>query len=152
MPLALSAKTPADTSGVELTWNGTPNAVIVGYYIYYGTASGTYGWSQYCGDAMILRTVTPVGGRYYYFVIAPMDAYGNVGQYSLLGCSSIRAGADRNPRCAGNNGSTGGGGYFLTASPDSDVSGYAVYYGLQSGNYQNAMCTSMAWATVSSRG
>jgi hypothetical protein len=76
----LHAKTA--TNGVALSWNGMPNEGVVGYNIYYGTESGNYTQLQSCGNVNNVIIQGLDGGKTYYFVVDPVDAYGNVGPYS----------------------------------------------------------------------
>jgi fibronectin type 3 domain-containing protein len=78
-PVVLNARTSADPVGVSLSWNTVPNEGIVGYNVYYGTASGNYTQSQSCGNVNNVVIQGLEGGQTYYFTIYPTDAYGNQG-------------------------------------------------------------------------
>ncbi len=136
-PIVLNAQAPANTSGVELTWNDTGNAAITGYYICYGTASGSYSSSQYCGDVNDFIVHGLNSGQTYYFVVAPADAYGDVGAYSQEVSCVAAAPSPIQIQAQATSVAIEAVNISWTASADSDISGYAVYYGTQKGNYQN---------------
>jgi len=137
--LGLQADVPANTSGVELTWNDIEDEGVVSYNVYYGTQSGNYTQSQNCGDVndFIVYGVTP--GQLYYFVIAPVDAYGNQGAYSSE-VSSVAAGPVpiQILSAQGTTAAWEAVDVSWLASSDSDVYGYAVFYGSQPGVYTNS--------------
>ena len=78
-PVTLLAHLPVGTSGVELTWNYIQNEGIVSYNVYYGTQSQNYYQSMNCGDENDFVVHGLNAGQTYYFVVAPVDAYGNQG-------------------------------------------------------------------------
>ena len=69
-----------------LTWNASPDAGVVGYRIYYGTASGAYGQAYGSGIAAGSTTNFTVNslqsGRTYYFAVTAIDGAGNESAYS----------------------------------------------------------------------
>ena len=136
--LTLNAQAPAGTTGVALTWNDIQNAGITGYYVYYGTASGSYSWSQYCGDVnnFVVHGLTP--GQTYYFVVAPTDAYGDIGAYSQEASSVATAPIPVQVQVQGSTQALNAVDVSWTASTDPDVYAYAVNYWNQGTGYTNS--------------
>jgi hypothetical protein len=137
-PLALSAATPTDTSGVELTWNDIQNEGIVGYNVFYGTQSQNYSQSMNCGDVNDFIVHGLAAGQTYYFVVAPVDAYGNQGAYSQE-ASSVAAGpVPVEVQVQGTTEALEAVDVSWTPSTDSDVYGYSVNYWTQGAGYTNS--------------
>jgi fibronectin type 3 domain-containing protein len=127
-PVVLQAQEPADSSGVELTWNAIQNEGIASYNIYYGTESGDYIWSVNCGSTneFIVHGLDP--GQVYYFAVAPVDVYGNQGGYSNEAISPAAAPVPVAAQVQGATSALGAVVVSWTASSDSDIYGYAVEY------------------------
>jgi hypothetical protein len=81
-PIRLRARALSGSPSVELTWNAVPNEGVVGYNIYYGTASGSYNNSTSCGAVNDFVVQGLYGGQTFYFAVAAVDAYGNQGPLS----------------------------------------------------------------------
>jgi hypothetical protein len=67
---------------VELSWNTITNEGITGYNVYYGTQSGSYGYSQGYGITNDVLIQGLNAGQTYYFAVNAEDAYGNQTPYS----------------------------------------------------------------------
>ena len=62
---------------VELAWNPSPSADVVGYNVYYGTASGNY-FSVINVDNVTEAQISGLAdGVTYYFAVAAADSVGN---------------------------------------------------------------------------
>ena len=58
--------------------NGTPVGSLMGFRIYYGTASGAYSSSVYIpGAATSSATISRLGSGTWYFTVTSIDASGN---------------------------------------------------------------------------
>lgn len=79
---AFSATLPAPYS-LTLAWEPSPNPVVAGYHLYYGTASGNYTSSSYIAGNGTTATVSGlVSGVTYYFAITSVDAEGQESAFS----------------------------------------------------------------------
>jgi len=135
--LVVQATTPANSPGVQLTWNSIQNEGIVGYNVYYGTQSGVYTASQSCGDVNTFVVLGLNPGQLYYFVVTSVDAYGNQSPYSNEATGTAAAPPPVQIQVQGTTVAMQAVNVSWTPSPDPDVYGYAVYYGTQSGVYEN---------------
>jgi YHS domain-containing protein len=159
VPLVLQAQTPADSSGVELTWNAIPNEGIVSYYVYYGTQSGAGNYTQAmnCGDVTDFIVHGLVAGQTYYFAVAPVDSYNNLGPFSNEASAVASSSVPISLQVQTTNSAIDAVAVSWTASPDSDVTGYVIEFGTQSGVYSssasfddttNGMITGLAGGTT----
>jgi fibronectin type 3 domain-containing protein len=136
-PIALNAQAPVATSGVELTWNDIQDSSVIGYYIYYGTASGSYSSSQFCGDVGDFIVHGLNSGQTYYFVVAPVDAYGDIGEYSQEASCVAAAPIPIELQVQGTTQALEAVDVSWTASIDPDVYAYSVNYWAQGSGYTN---------------
>jgi predicted RNase H-related nuclease YkuK (DUF458 family) len=138
--LYLQAQSASGAPGVELDWNALTGEGIVAYNIYYGTESGIYTGSQsfYGGQSdVVIRGLTP--GQIYYFVVNSVDGYGNESEFSNEAIAVASAPDTLQLQVQGSTAGIGAVQTSWTPSPDSDVYGYVVYYGTQSGTYDSSM-------------
>lgn len=145
--LQLRAQMPANSAGVELTWNPVLNEGITSYYVYYGTQSGVYSSSVNAGDVtdFVLLGLTP--GQIYYCAVAPVDAYGNQGPLSNEASSPAAAPAPIPLQVQASSQALEAVDLSWPASPDTNVFGYAIGYwvaGTDSTNYQEFYFTTDA--------
>jgi fibronectin type 3 domain-containing protein len=137
VPIVLTAQPAVDSPGVELGWNDIPNEGIMGYDVYYGTQSGVYTDTLNYGAVSNILVEGLDGGQTYYFRVASVDSYGNESFYSNEAASEaaypVRLGLQvtASPLTFNTVEAT------WTASPDTNVSGYAIYCGTESGVFDN---------------
>lgn len=81
--LALTA-TSAFAWGVNLQWDPSPSTDVVGYRIYYGSASGSYDFVVDVGDVLTydLNAGFPNDDTWRYFAITAYDYEGHESDYS----------------------------------------------------------------------
>jgi fibronectin type 3 domain-containing protein len=137
VPLVLQAQMPTNSAGVELTWNAVPNEGIVSYNVYYGTQSGSYDYSLNCGNVnnFLVQGLEP--GQTYYFEISAVDAYGNEDEFSNEANSPAAAPVPIYFQVQGTTVAMQAVNVSWRPSADTNVYGYAVYYGTQSGVFDN---------------
>jgi len=70
------------TSSVTLTWPQSTSLFVVGYKVYYGTASGTYPNVIDVGNATKITIPNLTSGATYYFTIRTYSLFGLVSSYS----------------------------------------------------------------------
>ena len=130
----------ADQS-VHLNWQGSSSPAVVGYNVYYGTESGVYS-----GMVSVTDTAADIGltgGLTYYFVVTAYDSSGsesepsNEASYVVPGIASPQ-GAPFVLQVLSDDSITLG----WDPSQTDDVQGYYVYYGTQSGVYDNVVWVS----------
>ena len=73
--LVLLAVSPAPAGDVTLQWDPNPETDVVGYKVYYGTASRTYSSPIPLG-LQTTYTVTGLATGTYYFAVTAFDGYG----------------------------------------------------------------------------
>jgi len=74
--LAAAATGYADQS-VALLWDPSPSPDVVGYAVYYGTASGVYTTRLDAGTNTVATINGLTEGLTYFFVVTSYDEYGN---------------------------------------------------------------------------
>src|ERR1044071_1305391 len=74
--LSTAATNDSSAHNVNLIWDPSPDANVVGYAIYYGTASGTYATRQDVGDQLTTTVPNLTADQTYYFVAVAYDANG----------------------------------------------------------------------------
>ena len=84
-PTPAPAPAPAPTQA-QLTWSASSSSDVVGYRVYWGTASGSYVQSRGAGVNTGAATSYTVGGltvgQTYYFAVTAYDAAGNESAFS----------------------------------------------------------------------
>lgn len=139
VPLVLNAQESSDPAGVDLSWNAIANEGVVGYNIYYGAASGLYTDSLSYGPITNVVIQGLAGGQTYYFMISSVDAYGNESFTSNEGSSVAGAPLPIALQVEDTTQALNAVDVSWTPSPESDIYGYVVCYGIQSGVYGNSL-------------
>lgn len=127
------------TQSVDLTWNQSPSASVIAYKVYYGTESGVY------PDSVTFAVVSGVtipglaDGQTYFFAVSAIDLFGNESPLSNEAVYTIPAPASIALQAQGSTAALEAVDLNWTPSPDSDVYGYSVNYGTQSGVYTNSV-------------
>jgi fibronectin type 3 domain-containing protein len=137
--LVLQAQETSPTSqDVELTWNPSPESDVYGYTVYYGTQSGVYTNSAtyYSTTDVILSGLA--GGATYYFAVAPIDSYGVESNLSNEASVALPVATPLVLQAQQVSPTSQDVQLSWSASPNSDVYGYMVYYGTQRGVYTNS--------------
>jgi len=137
VPLVLNAQPAVDSPGVELSWNAIPNEGIMGYKVYYGTQSGEYTETLAYGAISNIAVEGLDGGQTYYFMVASVDSYGNESFFSNEAACAAAFPVPLDLEVTGTSQGFGAVEAFWTASPDTTVAGYALYYGTESGVLDN---------------
>jgi fibronectin type 3 domain-containing protein len=135
--LALHAQMPTNLTGVELSWNPDTTDGVTSYNIYYGTQSGFYTDSTSYGAANDVVIHGLEIGQTYYFAVTAVDAYGNESDLSNEASSAVPTPKPLLLQAHGTTDAMNAVQLSWSASPNSDVYGYNVHYGLQSGDYTN---------------
>jgi len=123
-------------NGITLAWNPSPSADILGYHVYYGTQSGSYYGVVWVAGASQVDIQNLSEGVTYYFVVTTIDNSGAESTRSLEMTYLIPAplpptSAPVIQQVQPNNGIT----LTWSPSPSTNIVGYYVYYGTQSGMY-----------------
>lgn len=124
---------------VELTWSPSPNADVVAYNVYYGTESGSYSACITFSDVSDVILPGLAGGGTYYFAVTAINA--NANESELSNEASYTAPLSAPLTLSAQEVSAASQALKLTwnPSPESDVYGYVIFYGTQSGVYDNSM-------------
>lgn len=82
-PAQASSVTLPAAYNLTLAWEPSPNPVVAGYHLYYGTASGNYTSSSYITGNLATATIAGLAsGVTYYFAITSVDAEGQESAFS----------------------------------------------------------------------
>jgi fibronectin type 3 domain-containing protein len=137
--LMLNAQESSDPPGVTLTWNSITNEGIDGYVVYYGTESGSYLGSFAYGPITNVVVQGLDGGQTYYFMVSSVDSYGNQ-SFSSSEASCV-AGMPLPIALQVEDSTQALNSVEVSWSPstDSEVYGYTIYYGTQSGSYNYSL-------------
>lgn len=82
--LALVAGAEAATAGtIALSWVANPDTNVIGYKVYYGTASQVYTSNIVAGNVTNLTVGGLTAGNTYYFAATSYDAAGDESGYSV---------------------------------------------------------------------
>ena len=78
---------PADTSGtIKLAWDASPDSAVTGYWVYYGTRTGTYEKYRDTGSVSsnpVSFSLTGLAkGQTYYIAVTAYDTYRNESDFS----------------------------------------------------------------------
>lgn len=69
---------------VTLTWKTSTSANVVGYNVYRGTVSGSYGLLSSMNSAPSYTDTTVQNGQTYFYVVTAVDSAGTESPYSNL--------------------------------------------------------------------
>ena len=127
------------SQSVHLTWDLSQSPDVVGYNIYYGTTEGAYtGIISVAADANSADVDGLEDGQTYYFAVTAFDLdgqesdYSNEASYSLPGVVRLQGAPVVLQTLPGNGVRLG-----WNPNPSPNVIAYVVYYGTQSGLYDN---------------
>ena len=137
--LALQAQATSPVSqDVELTWTPSQENDVYGYTIYYGTQSGVYtnSASYYSTTDVIISGLA--GGATYFFAVAPIDSYGVESNLSNEASVAVPVAVPLVLQAQEVSPTSQDVQLSWSASPNSDVYGYTIYYGTQPGVYTNS--------------
>lgn len=124
---------PAIGAGnTTLTWNSSTSSNVMGYFIYYGGASGTYTHRLSVGKTNSVTITNLTTGRTYYFAATGYDAAGNESAFSNQAMYMVPRNTPGQPLVLGRPSSSGG--RLSFAVPGVAGSRYAVE---ASGNLAN---------------
>jgi hypothetical protein len=73
---------PFESRQVTLGWTTSSSPLVAGYYIYYGTAPGVYGYKVNAGTNTIFAVGGLLAGTTNYFTTTSYDAAGNESAYA----------------------------------------------------------------------
>lgn len=131
------------SQAVELTWNPSPDPNIVNYNVHFGTESRTVSGSYpQCVTFADVSDVTIPGlqsGQTYYFAVSAIDAAGNESELSNEAVYNAPASLPLVLQVQATAQGSQDVQLTWSASPESDVYGYTVYYGTESGVYTNSV-------------
>lgn len=123
---------------VNLSWDASPSAEVAGFRVYYGTESGVYPTTVDVGNVTELKLDGFEEGLTYYFALTAYDAVGQESDFSdeiayavpgiLPSDNSISIQQPLSDPWVTVNWDTSFG---------TDISWYAIYYGTESGVYDN---------------
>ena len=124
--------------GNVLVWNESPNPDVVGYNVYYGTASGQYTSSVQTGPDFVATISGLEQGTTYYFAVTSYDSSGvesgfsQEQTYTTLFFPTAQVVADLEPE---------GQALYWYVRPGTNVVGYIIHYGASPGDYTNSIDT-----------
>ena len=72
----------AVAANVTLSWNASASASVAGYYVYFGTTSGSYASKLDAGNSTSLTVSNLTAGVTYYFAATAYDTAGDQSSYS----------------------------------------------------------------------
>ena len=126
------------SQSAELTWTDSPDDNVVSYNVYFGTESGVYFDVTNCPDISDVIIPGLEDGTTYYFAVSAVDDAGNESELSNEAYYTVPPPA---PFTLQVQGTTAAQTVQVswTPSPESDVFGYIVEYGTQSGVYTSAL-------------
>ena len=125
------------SQSVELSWDPSTDGSVVSYKVYYGTLSGQYSSSIAYGDISDVVISGLADGQTYYFAVSAIDDDGNESALSNQVIYKVPSAADISLQAEASTAAMQAVDLTWTPSADSDVFGYAVFYGTQSGDYTN---------------
>ena len=82
---------------VNLAWDASPDAGVVGYKVYYGGASGNYTNSALVGNVTNATFTGLVNGATYYFAASSIDGSGFEGDFSNETTTTVPFNANQAP-------------------------------------------------------
>jgi fibronectin type 3 domain-containing protein len=126
------------SQSVELTWNPSPDPNVVEYNVYYGTQSRHYTASITFSDVSDVVIPALENGRTYYFAVSAIDDSENESDLSNEASYSVPVPPALTLQAQASAVDSFTAELSWTPSTESDVFGYAVYYGTQSGVYTNS--------------
>ena len=127
------------SQSVELTWTPSTSGDVVAYQVFYGTQSGVYPNSITFGNVSDVIVPSLVDGTRYYFAVAAINSQNYESARSHQIVYTTPAAAAIELQAQDDTDAIQAVALFWTASDDSDVYGYQVNYGTQSGNYTNSV-------------
>ena len=116
----------------------SPNPDVIAYRLYFGTQSGFYDNSITYSDVSDVILPGLAGGQTYYFAVSAINANGEESELSNEAWYSVPAADALTLQAQAPASAALAVDLSWTPSPESDVFGYAVYYGTQSGVYDNS--------------
>lgn len=126
------------SQSVELTWSPSPNPDVVAYNVYYGTESSNYFGSITFSDVSDVILPGLEGGVTYYFAVSAINAKAEESELSNEASYTAPLPAPLALQVQGAPSYPQAVELTWNPSPESDVYGYNVAYGTQSGVYTNA--------------
>ena len=105
-PLFLSSSQAAD---VQLAWDPNPEADVIGYKVYYGTASGSYSYSVDVGNRTDCIISDLEAGKTYFFAATAYNSSGKESSFSAE-VAYVIPGSSGGPSGSHDDGGGGGGG------------------------------------------
>lgn len=123
------------SQSVELFWDQSSSLNIVGNKVYLGTQSGVYTNSLVYPNVSDVVVSGLVPGLTYYFAVSAVNALGYESQLSGEAAYTVPSPTGMTLTVQGATTALQAAALAWTASPDSDVYGYQVEYGTQSGVY-----------------
>lgn len=72
------------TASVTLAWDPSPDTNVTGYFLCFGTNSGSYQWTNETASTVCTSVVSTLetNGTIYYFAVLAFDANGNLSDFS----------------------------------------------------------------------
>lgn len=123
---------------VTLGWNPSPSPDVQGYFVYYGTQSGIYDTSIWVQGDTQVDIYNLVQGVTYYFAVTTVNSSGLESAPSAEMSYTIPViEPPQDPPTVQQKLPDPTVTVSWNASPSPDVAGYIVYYGTQSGVYDN---------------
>ena len=81
-PFRAMGSVPSDPYSLNLSWNSSPSPEVVGYQIYYGSASGVYTNILFLGNLTTATVPGLASGVTYYFAITAVNILGQESDFS----------------------------------------------------------------------
>ena len=95
--LGIISTTTLFAGTVNLAWDASPDASVVGYKVYYGGASGNYTNSALVGNVTNATFIGLVNGATYYFAASSIDGSGFEGDFSNETTTTVPFNANQAP-------------------------------------------------------
>ena len=137
--LVIAASRALASQPVELSWTDNFDPNVVSHNVYYGTQSENYSASN--NFAEMIAPIIPgfEDGATYYFAVAAVDCFGNESGLSSEAVFTVPPSAPLALLVQGSTAALDAVQISWSPSPESDVYGYYVRYGTQSGVYTSDM-------------
>ena len=110
--LVFGSSLEASAVNVKLAWDPSPEPLVTGYRLYYGTSSGNFTNVVDAGNRTEYTVTGLNAGTSYYFVVTAYTGAGDESTFSNMASYTLPGGAS----AATNGSSDGGGGCFIATA------------------------------------
>jgi hypothetical protein len=111
--LVFGSALEVSADSVRLAWDPSPEPLVTGYRLYYGTTSWVYTNVVDAGNRTEYTVTGLVAGASYYFVVTACTGAGDESAFSNMASYTVPGGA---PATTGGSSSGGGGGCFIATA------------------------------------